>query len=129
MSSEKPKSFAEEMGVKYIKKGDYYYPDLIPDDLPPEPPLGKFGEMKARYLLEYKPVKHAVMLTNRTLYPYLLQVDKEAEEMLERLIKQMAKEEGVTESMKSTDMLGWVGKMNNIKSRATEIVIEEFINN
>ena len=129
MNSEKPKSFAEEMGVKYIKKGDYYYPDLIPDDLPPEPPLGKFGKMKVSYLMEYKPVQHALMLSDGTLYQYLLEVDKEAEEMLERLIKQMAKEEGVTESMKSTDMLGWVGKMNNIKSRATEIVIEELINN
>ena len=122
------KTIAEQMGIRYIRKGDYLYPDLIPKDLPPEKPLGMFGKMRSKFLQEQRYIQYVKMLTSGTLYDYLLTVDEEAEEMLESLIKEMAKAEGVNEAMKRSDQMGWVARMNNIKSRATEIVIEELIN-
>ena len=121
------KTIAEQMGIQYIKKGEQYYPALTVKEYLSKP-LGKFGKMRRKFLEENRPIDYEVMFFKETLYEHLQQVDEEAEEMLESLIKEMAKAEGVNEAMKCSDQMGWVARMNNIKSRATEIVIEELIN-
>ncbi len=83
--------------------------------------------MRQRYLRENKRVIYFQMLTSGTLGNHLEQTDKEADEMMERLIKQMAKAQGVTEKLKSDDMMKWVGLMNNIRACAEEIVLNDLI--
>ena len=89
--------------------------------------VGIWGQRHYQYLKENKPSIIGVMRMNGTLEEYLKQVNQEATEMLETLVRQYAKEEGVTESLKSTDQLEWVNRMNNIRNRAEEVVLNEII--
>ena len=89
--------------------------------------VGVWGQKHYRYLKENKPTVINVMRMNGSLKQYLREVDEQAEEMLFQLVKQMAKDEGVDEAMKRHDQLYWVGRMNNIRNRAEEIVLREMI--
>ena len=89
--------------------------------------VGVWGQRHYQYLKENKPTVVNVMLMNNTLKQYLREVDEQAEEMLFQLVKQMAKDEGVDEAMKCRDQLYWGGRMNNIRNRAEEIVLQEVI--
>ena len=89
--------------------------------------IGVFGRRHHDYLRENKPTVVNVMRMNGTLNDYLKSVNEQAEEMLFQLVKQMAKAEGVTEELKATDQLKWVGMMNNIHNRAEEIVKSEVL--
>ena len=89
--------------------------------------VGVWGQRHYQYLIENKPTVVNVMRMNNTLKQYLREVDEQAEEMLFQLVKQMAKDEGVDEAMKCRDQLYWVGRMNNIRNRAEEIVLQEVI--
>ena len=88
---------------------------------------GRRDQRHYRYLKENKPIVVNVMRMNGNLKTYLREVDEQAEEMLFQLVKQMAKDEGVDEAMKRRDQLYWVGRMNNIRNRAEEIVLREVI--
>ena len=88
---------------------------------------GRRDQMHYRYLKENKPTVLSVMRMNGNLKSYLREVDEQAEEMLFQLVKQMAKDESVDEAMKRRDQLYWVGRMNNIRNRAEEIVLREVI--
>ena len=89
--------------------------------------IGIWGQRHYQYLKENKPTTVNVMRMNGSLKSYLREVDEQAEEMLFQLVKQMAKDEGVDEAMKRRDQLYWVGRMNNIRARAEEIVVNEVI--
>ena len=89
--------------------------------------VGVWGQRHYQYLIENKLTVVNVMRMNNTLKQYLREVDEQAEEMLFQLVKQMAKDEGVDEAMKCRDQLYWVGRMNNIRNRAEEIVLQEVI--
>ena len=89
--------------------------------------VGIWGQRHYQYLKENKPTVINVMRMQGTLKSYLREVDEQAEEMLFRLVKQMAKDEGVTEELKRQDQMLWVGRMNNIRNRAEEIVNYELI--
>ena len=89
--------------------------------------VGIWGQQHYQYLKENKPTVVNVMRMNGNLKPYLCEVDEQAEEMLFQLVKQMAKDEGVDEAMKRRDQMLWVQRMNNIRSRAEEIVLKELI--
>ena len=89
--------------------------------------IGVYGQMHYRYLKENKSTVVNVMRMNGNLKSYLREVDEQADEMLFQLVKQMAKDEGVDEAMKRRDQLYWVGRMNNIRNRAEEIVLREVI--
>ena len=89
--------------------------------------VGIWGQRHYRYLKDNKPAVVNVMRMNGNLKPYLREVDEQAEEMLFQLVKQMAKDEGVDEVMKRRDQLYWVGRMNNIRNRAEEIVLRDVI--
>ena len=120
------KTFFEEMGGTYTQVGDYLLPNL---ELPEEEqqPIGVGGQRPRRDLKEHLPATNAILFTSGKLNSYLADIDRQAEEMFLRLVNQMAKAEGVTEQLKADDQMEWVGRMNNIRSRAMEIVSNELI--
>lgn len=118
--------FNPENGLHYTRRGDFYYPDLVYSENK-YPPLGKYGMLRKTYLKENFKVQYNLMLMNDTLWQHLLQVDKQAHEMVETKVAQMAKAEGLTEKMKSTDPMRWVGLMNNFKNAAEEVVLREVV--
>ena len=115
----------ERTGLKYELCGDYYI--IAGEDEPEREPIGIWGQRHLKHIQKHCKPFYDKMLTERTLYDYLLQLDRDAEDMFNRLVKQMAKREGVTEQLKATNQMQWVGKMNNIRQRATEIVNSELI--
>lgn len=90
-------------------------------------PIGIWGQRHLRYLKKYRRITYLNLLTSGSLNTYLADIDKQAEDMLFRLVKQMADREGVTEQIKATDQMAWVGAMSNIWIRATEVVNAELI--
>ena len=118
--------FDEKNGLWYELQGDYYLPCLkLPKE--EEQPIGIWGQRHRRYLRENRRVLYADLLTSGKLNGYLADIDRQAEEMFSRLVKQMADAEGITEKLKADDMMSWVGRMNGVRSRAAEIVNAELI--
>lgn len=117
----------ERTGLKYELVGDYYL--IAGDDEPDEEqrPIGIWGQRHLRYLKNHRKVLYADLLTSGNLNNYLADIDRQAEEMFERLTRQMAASENITEQMKAIDQTEWVRKMNNIRNRATEIVNNDLI--
>ena len=114
----------DEMRVTYHAEGDYLLPDLVA----PEPPnIGVWGERRRQYLRKAKRPIYSAMLMQGTLNAHLEEVDRQAEELLDRLTKQLAEQEGVTEALKAEDQMEWVQRMNSIRSRAEEVVLSELI--
>ena len=120
------KSIFEQMGGTYTKVGDYYLPDLA---LPAEEqqPIGIWGQRHFRHIKQNRRVLYTNLLTNGKLNNYLADIDKQAEEMFSRLVKQMAEREGLTEQLKADNQMAWVSRMNDIRSRATEVVNTDLI--
>ena len=120
------KTIFEEMGGTYTQVGDYLLPDLkLPEEK--QQPIGVWGQRHRRYLKEHRRATYATLLTSGRLNSYLADIDRQAEEMFLRLVKQMAEAEGVTEKLKAADPMEWVRRMNNIRNRAMEIVNSELI--
>ena len=115
----------ERTGLEYELCGDYYI--IAGEDEPEREPIGVWGQRHLKYIQKHCKPFYNKMLGEHTLYDCLLQLDKDAEDMFNRLVKQMAEREGVTERLKEENQLEWVGKMNNIRQRATEIVNAELI--
>ncbi len=119
-------SLFEQMGGKYERQGDYLLPCLtLPAE--EEQPVGIWGQRHGRFLKEHHRIMYYSLLTDGKLNSYLADVDRQAEEMLSRLVTQMAEQEGITETLKAQDQMAWVRQMNNIRSRATEIVYHDLI--
>ena len=112
-------------GISYTLVGDVYIPNLVSTDTNYE--IGYWGRKHKEYIKQYKPAFYTTLLTQCRLNSYLHDVDIRATEMYDTLVKQLAKQEGVTEKLKATDMMLWIQKMNNIRNRATEIVNYEII--
>lgn len=117
----------ERTGLKYELVGDYYL--IAGDDEPEErqTPIGIWGKRHHEFLCRNKRITLSSLQISGKLNDYLADIDRQAEEMFERLVRQMAAAEGVTEQLKAADQMAWVGKMNNIRNRATEIVCYEII--
>lgn len=116
----------EQTGISYTLQGDYYLPNLaLPDE--EEQPIGLWGQRHLRYIKQHRKVLYLNLLTNGKLYGHLADIDNQAEDVLSRLVKQMAEREGVTEKLKADNQMDWVARMNNIHSRATEIVNNDII--
>ena len=117
----------ERTGLKYELVGDYYI--IAGDDEPEEEqkPIGIWGQRHRRYLKEHRRVRYANLLTSGKMNAYLADIDRQAEELFLRLVKQMADAEGITETLKASDQMEWVGRMNSIRDRVTEIVNNELI--
>ena len=121
------KTIFEEMGGNYVRQGDYNLPCL---SLPAEKenkPIGVWGQRHLRYLKQHRKVLYTNLITSGKLNGYLADIDAQAEDMFLRLVEQMAEREGVTEQQKAENQMEWVCRMNNIRSRAMEIVNEEII--
>ena len=120
------KTIFEEMGGTYTQVGDYLLPDL---ELPEEEqqPIGVWGQRHRRYLKEHHRATYAALFTNGKLNSYLADIDRQAEEMFSRLVKQLAEKEGLTEALKAENQMLWVQKMNNIHNAAMEVVSNDLI--
>lgn len=121
------KTIFEEMGGVYVRKGDYLLPCLSLPTEKENKPIGVWGQRHLRYLKQHRKAFYTNLLTSGKLNSYLADIDKQAEDMFLRLVKQMAEREGVTEQLKAENQMEWVGRMNNIRSRAMEIVNAEII--
>ena len=112
--------------ITYTMQGDYNLPNLLPPQ-EPEVHLGKYALLRRRYLQQSRKVLFTNLLTSGKLNEHLMEVDKAANERMELLVAQMAQAEGITEEMKATDQMKWVGLMNNIRMSAEEQVLKELI--
>lgn len=115
----------EKTGISYTLVGDVYIPNLVSTDTNYE--IGCWGRKHKEYIKQHKPAFYTTLLTQCKLNSYLHDVDVRAAEMYDTLVKQLAKQEDVTEKLKASDMMLWVRKMNNIRNRATEIVNNDLI--
>ena len=109
----------------YIRCGDYYIPDIrLPEE---SRPIGRWGHMHRDYIKEHNPIRFNDLCLSGELWKYLADLNEQAQNRLERIIEQMKAAEGVTEGMKVTDQMAWVGAMNGIRHRAEEIILREMI--
>ena len=122
---EKLKERITENGIDYILVGDYYIPDLkLPEE---NRPIGRYGRLHREYLKQEYPARYNSLILTGELWTYLADLNEQAEERLDLIIEQMKAAEGVTEELKARNQLEWVGRMNNIRNRAEEIVNSELI--
>lgn len=127
MKNELPKTKIDERtGIEYRLEGDYYIPNLI---LPKQETiiLNKYGRMRLNYLKEHKKAEYSIMLLDGTLNAHLKETQETAQNRVEQIINKLKAESDLTEEMKDTDILYWVGTMNAIKNQAEEIVFNELI--
>ena len=118
--------YDEKNGLWYELQGDYYIPCLkLPEE--EQQPIGIWGQRHLRYIKQNRKVLYLNLLTSGNLNRYLSDLDKQAEEMFSRIVSQMAEREGVTEKLKAENQMEWVGRMNNIRSRAKEVINNELI--
>ena len=118
--------YNEQNGLWYELQGDYYIPCLELDEEDPQP-IGMWGRKYLRYIKEHRPALHTTLLLSGKLSSHLAKIDNQAAEMFDRLVKQLAEKEDVTEQLKAQDQMAWVGAMNNIRNAAEEIVLNELI--
>ncbi len=118
------KTLFEQTGGTYKQVGDYLLPDV---ELPEEKPIGVWGQQHLQYLKQYRKAMYDSLLLAGKLNDYLTDIDKQANEMFQRLVKQLAEKEAITEQLKATDQMEWVRRMNAVRATATEIVNKEII--
>lgn len=115
-----------ENELTYTQNGDYLIPDLTLSETE-ELPLGKYGRMRKQFLMEHRPILWNQMILSETLYPHLREIDMAANERLETMMPELMKSAGITEQMKATDPMRWVGLMNTCKAQAEEVILNELI--
>ena len=120
------KSVFEQMGGEYQVAGDYFIPDLLAPDIT-ENHIGKYGCMRQRFLKENHEIIYTAMLLKGTLLERLAEIDRTCNERMDRLVISMARQEGVTETQKSTDRMKRVYCMNSIRNREEEMVLSELV--
>lgn len=114
------KSRLEQMGGTYRQAGDYFIPNLtLPDT--GDYQIGKYGRMRRTYLKEYHKVLYTNLVVESKLFEHLTEIDQSCNERMKIIVSAMAKQEGVTETLKAADQIGWVHRMNSIRSRAEEL--------
>ena len=114
------------MNISYTKKGDYLLPDLMLEDKK-QYNIGKYGLLRLNYIKKYKLGLYFDLLVSNTLNEYLYNIDITVMEMVQKLIKELTEKENITEELKSSNQMLWIGKMNNIKNIAEEIILKEYI--
>ncbi|HIQ76785.1 MAG TPA: TnpV protein [Candidatus Faecousia excrementipullorum] len=119
--------YDESNGLWYELQGDYYTPCLTLPAEKEHKPIGLWGQRHLRYLKEYRRATYITLLTSGRLNAYLADIDRQAQERMERLTEQMKRAQGITEQLKAENALEWVQRMNNIRACAREIVEREII--
>ena len=112
------------MELAYRTEGDYRLPNL---EVPEAPKVGKYGMLRRSYLANHRHGIYTGMLMTGELNSHLEEIDRQATEMVEQLTSKMAREQGVTEELKASDQMKWLGLMNNIKASAEEVVMAEIV--
>ena len=128
MNNELPKTkIDEKTGIEYHLEGDYYIPNLT---IPKQEKiiLNKYGRMRLNYLKEHKKAEYTIMFMENTLINHLEKIQETANKIVNQIIEDLKAKSNLTEDMKNTDMLYWVGTMNAIKQQAEEIILNELIN-
>ena len=127
MNNELPKTKIDERtGIEYHLEGDYYIPNLIMSKQE-KITLNKYGRMRLKYLKEHKKSDYTIMLMSGTLSTHLKEIQETADNRVQQIINELKAKSNLTEDMKNTDMLYWVGTMNSIKAQAEEMVFSEVI--
>ena len=115
-----------ENGIEYVRNGDYYISNLtVPDNKVYN--IGKYGRLRSIFIKENHPTVYSMKMLNGTWLAYLEEIDTTAKEMIDKLVKDIAVKQGITEELKTKDQMAWVSAMNNIKHSAEEIVLREFV--
>ena len=112
--------------LTYHREGNYLIPDLVP---PEEPQIGPWGRRRKRYLQQYRDPIYTGLLLSGKLKDHLEEIDRSALEMIDRLVEEMARKEGITETLKEKNQMEWVRRMNGIRNAAEEVVLAELICN
>ena len=120
------KSLFEQMGGTYKQVGNYLLPDV---ELPEEKPIGVCGTRHYHHLRKANRILFSQLTISGKMNDYLADIDRQAEEMFSQLVKELAESDGITETLKATDQMEWVRRMNGIRAQATEIVNNELIYN
>ena len=121
----KQRIYNERNDLWYTLCGDYYVPELsVPEE---NRPIGKWGRMHREYLKEHHPIRFNDLVLSGQLWTYLADLNEQAQERLSLIIEQMQAAEDVTEELKASDQMAWVGDMNSIRNRAEEIILREMI--
>ena len=118
--------YDENNGLWYELIGDYYIPVLALDS-EEQRPIDKWGRMHHDYLKEHRPILFNDLILSGQFWTYLADLNEQAQERLSVIVEQMKEAEGVTEDLKATDQMAWVGAMNSIRNRAEEIILREMI--
>ena len=116
-----------ENGIHCTLHGDYYFPDISATDS--HTAIGHYGRMRNAYLEEHRPGLYERLLFSGKLYDHLAETDQVCRDRMERMIAQMAEAEGINEKLKASDQLGWISRMNSIRHRVEEIVLDELVFN
>ena len=114
-----------ENGIEYVRDDDYYIPNLKAPEGTYN--IGRYGKLHSIFIKENRPAFYSMKMLNGTWLAYLEEIDTSAKEMVDRLIKDMAVKQGITEELKAKDQMAWVGAMNTIRHSAEEIVLREFV--
>lgn len=114
------------MKLEYIKNGDYLIPNIALSEQAAEP-LGKCGRLRRTYLQEHRQALFNHLVLSEKLFPHLNEVDKQAQHLFDTMIPSMMKTAGITEQLKATDQMEWVGLMNTVKAQVEEIILAELI--
>jgi hypothetical protein len=120
------KSIFEQMGGTYRQVGDYLIPNIVLPDTG-DYQIGKYGRMRRNYLKEHRPTFYSTLVLDGTLFKHLAEIDQACNKRMEIITSAMAKQEGVTEALKSADQMEWVRRKNSIHNRAEEIVLTELV--
>ncbi len=121
----KENNIDNKYGIEYTKVGDYYMPNLVLEK--EKIVLNKYGRMRLKFLKENRKAEYTIMFVNGTLNKHLKEIQETAQEKIDLIIEQLKQQNNLTEEMKNTDQLYWVSMMNNFKSTAEEIVLNELI--
>ena len=119
--------YNEQTGISYTLQGDYYLPDLTLPAKKEERHIGVWGQRHLRYIREHKKALYTSLLTSGKLQSYLADVEEQAQRLFDRLMKQQAELEGITETLKADNQMEWVQRMNALRSAVTETVNAEVI--
>ena len=115
-----------ENGIHYTLHGDYYFPNLELPEIPCQT-IGHYSRMRLNYLQEHRPGLYTRLILSGKLYEHLTEIDQTSRRRIEQIISRMAWADGADEKLKAKDQMSWVGRMNNIRRRAEEIILQELI--
>lgn len=114
--------------LTYTRNGDYLIPDLTLSETPEDArPLGKYGRLRRSYLQEHRPGLYSRLSLSEKLFPHLREIDETANRRLEQMMPELMKSAGVTEALKASDPMKWVGLMNTLKAQAEETILTELV--